>query len=127
LKQSAAEMTGPEPIKGATAETQFNVTLRRADNVPLGLEVRSDDGTPHLMVEGVRPGGTVEAWNRQCAGDVKEIRPGDVILQINGAEDADSMREECQARYLLKMKVKRRTLPSMSLRADAKEFVPGVV
>merc|ERR1740121_3385323 len=83
----------------------FTLTLRRADNVPLGLDVRGDVGAPFLIVEAVRAGGAIEAWNRQCAGDTREIRAGDRIVGINGAEDADSMREQCLSRHLLKMTV----------------------
>mmetsp|Transcript_107422 Transcript_107422/g.190239 ORF Transcript_107422/g.190239 Transcript_107422/m.190239 type:complete len:438 (+) Transcript_107422:39-1352(+) len=125
----------------------FMLTLRRADNVPLGLDVRGDSGEKWLTVESVRPAGAVDAWNRQCAGDMREIRRGDRIININGSEDADSMREECLQKHLLRMTVQRgagseappdapplvATAASLrggaggGLRADANEFVPQAV
>jgi hypothetical protein len=117
----------------------FSLTLRRADNVPLGLEVAGDSGSDYLVVEAVRIGGAVEAWNRQCHGDAREIRRGDRIVTINDAKDADAMREECKRKHLLKMSVVRgpieqrdssRSAASATataqggLRAEAHEFVP---
>jgi hypothetical protein len=111
----------------------FTLTLRRADHVPLGLDVRGDSNATCLTVENVRPGGAVEAWNRQCAGDTREIRAGDRIIMINGAEAAESMRQECLTKHLLRMTVLRgaagagsgeQTAPSPGLRAEAEEFVP---
>eukprot|EP00416_Gambierdiscus_australes_P024914 CAMPEP_0171074496 /NCGR_PEP_ID=MMETSP0766_2-20121228/12176_1 /TAXON_ID=439317 /ORGANISM="Gambierdiscus australes, Strain CAWD 149" /LENGTH=402 /DNA_ID=CAMNT_0011531287 /DNA_START=107 /DNA_END=1315 /DNA_ORIENTATION=- len=133
------------PLSGTSSQPAalpFTLTLRRADNVPLGLDVRGDTGDSFLVVEAVRPGGAVEAWNRQCAGDMREIRAGDRIIAINGAEDADSMREQCLAKHLLRMTVIRGTgggaeqpvaapqplqqSERSGLRADASEFVPQV-
>lgn len=137
----------PPPVSPIVLVPAFMLTLRRADNVPLGLEVRGDSGDKWLTVESVRPGGAVEAWNRQCVGDMREIRPGDRIININGAEDADGMREECLRKHLLRMTVQRgacsETPPDAppvlasaanlrggtggALRADANEFVPQAV
>mmetsp|Transcript_11419 Transcript_11419/g.21582 ORF Transcript_11419/g.21582 Transcript_11419/m.21582 type:complete len:287 (-) Transcript_11419:175-1035(-) len=100
----------------------FSLTLRRADTVPVGLHVQGDDG---LLVERILPGGAVEAWNRQCPGDYREIRPGDRIIKINGREDAEGMRSECLQKLLLKMTVQRGS--TMNLRAEADEFVPQVI
>eukprot|EP00440_Ansanella_granifera_P072803 gb/GFBE01079006.1/.p1 GENE.gb/GFBE01079006.1/~~gb/GFBE01079006.1/.p1 ORF type:complete len:404 (+),score=70.47 gb/GFBE01079006.1/:1-1212(+) len=110
----------------------FTLTLRRADTVPVGLDVQGEDS--YLLVERVRPGGAVEAWNRQCPGDLREIRAGDHIININGAEDPEAMRNECLTKHLLKITVRRGSsspvhvpLPNnMYLRADADEFVPQV-
>lgn len=131
---------------GAPAVPPFTLTLRRADNVPLGLDVRGDTEGVCLVVDAVRPGGAVEAWNRQCAGDSREVRAGDRIIMINSAEDADTMREECLTKHLLRVTVQRgpsASLPAASepmtggapgltrttngggLRAEADEFVPG--
>lgn len=112
----------------------FTLTLRRADHVPLGLDVGVVNGAPCLFVEAVKPGGAVEAWNRQCSGEAREIRVGDHIIMINGVEDALAMQEECLTKYLLRMTVVRGTsdLPkgkphtASGLRADADEFVPQV-
>lgn len=117
----------------ASETSTFSLTLRRADTVPLGLDVTGETGGECLTVQAVRPGGAVEAWNRQCPGELREIRAGDRIVCINDMEDANAMREECLTKHLLKMTVIRQT-PSQPcpaalqglLRADAHEFVPQV-
>jgi len=134
---------GPVAVATQNLAPSFTMALRRADNVPLGLDVaRGEPGTDYLVVEAVRPGGAVEAWNRQCAGDTREIRRGDRITMINGKQDADAMREQCLQKHLLRMTVARHVVehgatgaapesasfpvsPSnVSLRAEAHEFVP---
>lgn len=113
----------------------FMLTLRRANNVPLGLDVGETPGQSSLTVEAVRPGGAVEAWNRQCVGDAREIRAGDRIVSINDVKEADAMREECKQKLLLRMTVERGTEENSleaqaqvnlqwAMRADADEFVP---
>lgn len=126
----------PASVENTPEVATFSLTLRRADNVPLGLEVAGDSGSDHLSVEAIRLGGAVEAWNRQCHGDSREIRRGDRIIQINEAKDADSMREQCKQKHLLKMTVERATDGTATsvvataasslggLRAEADEFVP---
>jgi len=109
----------------------FVLTLRRDEAVPLGLEWK-DDGC--LVVAAVSPGSTVEAWNRQCAGDARVIRSGDRIVDVNGATEADAMRLECSQKLLLKMTIERGEIDCAAptgegpcvMRADAQEFVPGV-
>jgi len=142
--EAAAPAVGAAASGSEPQAPSFTLTLRRADNVPLGLELlRGDPDATFLTVEAVLPGGAIEAWNRQCAGDMREIRAGDRIIMINGAEDADSMREECRTKHLLRMTVLRGTGPAAEqrpasapqpapeltasgLRADADEFVPQV-
>lgn len=122
----------------------FHFTLRKADSAELGLNLshREDDGV--LCVEGVRPGGAIDAWNKQCAGSVtsqKAIIKGDCILSVNNVTDPVKMLDECRSRLLLKFTVQRRnaasSLPAVEgsqtgqtsksvLRADATEFVPGI-
>lgn len=145
---SASALTStPSAAVGAGHQAQvpsFSLTLRRADNVPLGLDVAGDSDSDTLLVEGIRLGGAVEAWNRQCHGDSREIRRGDRIIMINGSKDAESMRDECLNKHLLRMSVVRgppaehgaaaRAPTSAavsaaansggSLRAEADEFVP---
>eukprot|EP00438_Fugacium_kawagutii_P012557 Skav207354 [mRNA] locus=scaffold426:170746:173934:- [translate_table: standard] len=75
--------------------TTFQLMLRRADNVPVGLHVQGwaggvavdcppctrqlMSGEDGLLVEKILPGGAIEAWNKQCPGEIREIRPGDSI------------------------------------------------
>jgi len=134
LMATVANLSGLSSHEGQQAQT-FTLTLRRADKVPLGLDVRGDETGKCLLVESVRPGGAVEAWNRQCNGESREIRFGDSIITINGADDAESMRDQCLTVHLLKMTVVRggglmelamtsSISGSRRLRADADEFVP---
>jgi len=112
-----------------TLAPTFQVILRRADNVPLGLDVRGDASETCLVVESVRAGGAVEAWNKQCPDNTRTIEAGDRIVKINDAESSDSMREQCINKYLLRISVVRGQLATQqvgSLRADAHEFVPRV-
>jgi hypothetical protein len=134
-------MAAGQPVQAPA----FSLTLRRADNVPLGLDIVGESDDEWLTVEGIRLGGAVEAWNRQCHGDAREIRRGDRIVMINGAKDAEAMKEECLTKHLLRMSVMRGqavdsaaahppTSAAVSaaaasgndggLRADAAEFVP---
>jgi len=132
---SVPSMPGfPPPVsavqkQGQTSAPTFSLILRRADNVPLGLDVRGDDDETCLIVESVRAGGAVEAWNKQCPDNARTIKAGDRIIKINEAEDSDSMREQCINKYLLRLTVVRGQTASQhigSLRADADEFVPRI-
>lgn len=143
VSSGATAATAAVPAAVPAPLATFTLTLRRADSVPLGLDIAGETGGKFLIVAAVRPGGAVEAWNRQCLGEMREIRPGDRIIGINGVEDADGMREECLKKHLVKMTVQRAvsfpsnptscarptTLASASvgLRADASEFVPEAV
>jgi hypothetical protein len=114
---------------------RFTITLRRADAVPLGLNLMSYSESC-LTVEAIRPGGAVDAWNRQCHGDMRQIKPGDSIVAINNVEGNQAMKTECLNKHLLKLVLVRAiaspsTAPpaaaaavARSLRADADEFVP---
>lgn len=110
-----------------TSSPSFSVILRRADNVPLGLDVRGDASETCLVVESVRAGGAVEAWNKQCPDNSRMIKAGDRIVKINDAENTDSMREQCVNKYLLRISVVRGQpagQQAVNLRAEADEFVP---
>lgn len=134
-RQDWVTITRPNPQSVDKDTVRFKITLRRADTVPLGLDVIGETGGECLTVQAVRQGGAVEAWNRQCPGELREIRTGDMIIAINDVEDANAMREECLTKHLLKMTVVRQVSPpnttattqtaaSPFLRADANEFVP---
>jgi len=120
----------------------FSFTLRKADGAELGLNVSHHDEDHCLHVEGVRPDGAVDAWNKQCLGSTsaqKAIFPGDRIICVNKVYyDTAKMLEECRDKQLLKLTIARgdvplppapspEGLPSQSkreLRADASVFVP---
>jgi hypothetical protein len=118
---------------------KFTFTLRKADGADLGLNVSHHGDDCVLRVEGVRPDGAVEAWNRQCANSqsaMKEVRPGDTILSVNAVSgDPVKMLEECRDRQLLKLSIERNrpamvaptveaTAKPTTLRAEASVFVP---
>jgi len=84
-------------------DVSFNITLRRSDDMPLGIEVQPNVSRKFLAVERVLPGSVVEAWNRQCAGELREIRPGDRVISVNGFEDVELMRGECVNKRVLKL------------------------
>jgi hypothetical protein len=119
----------PPPCQG---QRMFSFTLRKADGTDLGLNVSHHEDDKALRVEGVRPDGAVEAWNRQCVGSTaseKAVLPGDRIVSVNGVvNNPAKMLEECRDRQLLKITVLRGEAASIhktpSLRADAPEFVP---
>jgi len=106
--------------------------LRKADGSDLGLNVSHHEEDKALRVEGVRPEGAVEAWNRQCVGSTaseKAVLSGDRIVSVNGvSNDPAKMLEECRDKQLLKLTVIRgEAVPAPKtpvLRADAPEFVP---
>eukprot|EP00747_Dinoflagellata_sp_TGD_P199503 gnl/TRDRNA2_/TRDRNA2_72753_c0_seq1.p1 gnl/TRDRNA2_/TRDRNA2_72753_c0~~gnl/TRDRNA2_/TRDRNA2_72753_c0_seq1.p1 ORF type:complete len:474 (-),score=81.33 gnl/TRDRNA2_/TRDRNA2_72753_c0_seq1:159-1580(-) len=130
LGEMPAAQTMAAPGQMPMPAPAFTLTLRRADNVPLGLDVRGDAGDKCLTVAQVKPGGAVEAWNKQCQGDAREVRVGDRIIMVNEKEEAQAMREECRNKHLLKMTVLRGSSDvsssSTTLRAEADEFVPFV-
>lgn len=117
----------------------FSFTLRKADGAELGLNVSHMDNDDILQVEGVRPDGAVEAWNKQCASTSPEkgVFPGDRIVSVNSIYyDPERMLEECGSKQLLRLTIVRGNAPlptdpnkphasKHELRADASEFVPG--
>jgi hypothetical protein len=145
LSSPGSSKTSTSEVGGPSKEgSSFTFTLRKADGAELGLNLshREDDGV--LCVEGVRSGGAIEAWNKQCADSAasgKALVKGDHIVSVNGVTDAVKMLDECRCKLLLKFTVMRRpassslppggdTPPSpkakSGLRADAIEFVPGI-
>lgn len=141
---SLASSLPPSPLE---APQVFSFTLRKADETDLGLNVTQHDQV--LVVEGVRPDGAVDAWNRQCMGGAfseKAVLRGDRIVSVNDVSyDPEKMLEECKEKQLLRLTLVRsdmplpdapvqaapglsspseRKAPTTSLRADACEFVP---
>ena len=103
----------------------FELTLRRADGTPLGLQCDGHNGV--LFIKHVCPHGAVEALNRLCAGTHREVRPGDLIVKVNDmCCNTASMVEECRKERLVRLTLVRGPqLSRCSLHADAPEFVPG--
>mmetsp|Transcript_30772 Transcript_30772/g.56273 ORF Transcript_30772/g.56273 Transcript_30772/m.56273 type:complete len:393 (+) Transcript_30772:88-1266(+) len=109
--------------------SKLQITLRKADGAELGLYLLRSDTEPGLRVEGVRPEGAVQAWNRQCQDKSKEIVNGDRIVSVNGiTQDPDRMLEECKEKQLLRLVIERASplssTTATTLRADANVFVP---
>lgn len=102
--------TPAQPQQGIA--TTFVITLRKADDVSLGLSVNADEKEEKaLVVEGVLPGGAVESWNLQCFGGSQQERvvvPGDRIVCVNSIEgDVTKMLEECTKSRLVKLVIAR--------------------
>lgn len=131
---SLPSMSMHAALQGAST---FSFTIRKADGADLGLNVsHNQTDEPVLKVEGVRPDGAVEAWNKQCAGgasQAKVVRAGDRIISVNAVlGDPVKMLEECKDKKLLKLTIVRDGFPlpqlpskATSLRADASVFVPS--
>lgn len=86
---------------------------RRPDKtVSWGLEFEYATGlsADGLVVTKVHPGGTIDAWNRMCAGGPsagKEVQIGDKIMSTNGKTSCEGMLEEFKAQLLIKFVVTR--------------------
>lgn len=88
----------------------FTFTLRRADDVSLGMNVTPIADDRVLLVRSVTAGGAIESWNRQCmgsGGSAKKVLPGDTIVSVNGKADCAGMLEECKSKLLLKVMIVR--------------------
>jgi len=129
LAQATAATTAPVPAPvPAPAAVQpgagtFSITLRKADDVSLGLSVNADEGEDKaLVVDNVLPGGAVESWNRQCFGDAtgeRVVVAGDRIVRVNGINgDLQKMLEECTTQRLVKLVIARGPA-SVRLRVEA--------
>lgn len=118
----------PDASLPCTENGRFTFTLRKADGADLGLNVSHHENGTALRVEGVRPEGAVEAWNRQCAGSAaqeKVVVIGDNIIAVNGiSDDPKKMLDECRDKQLLRLTVARGAPKVTTLRADATVFVP---
>jgi len=88
----------------------FGFMLRRADGVDLGIDVTHNNDDKALHVQGVRPSGAIEAWNRLCSGGPaagKAVLAGDKIVQVNAADVPEAMLAECREKQLLRITVVR--------------------
>ncbi|CAL1138307.1 unnamed protein product [Cladocopium goreaui] len=140
LLQSLTPMPSPFTVNGRAGAGLvggcgiFSFTLRKADGAELGLNVSHTSDDRCLCVEGIREGGAVEAWNRQCGVGTsfaeKAVFPGDRIISVNQiCYDPSKMLQECRDKQLLKLTIARGNVPlpapPQELRAEASEFVPG--
>mmetsp|Transcript_118771 Transcript_118771/g.322250 ORF Transcript_118771/g.322250 Transcript_118771/m.322250 type:complete len:210 (-) Transcript_118771:163-792(-) len=127
LATSLSPTAAPGP-EVAPTPGQFTFTLRKADGADLGLDVSHSHKDKALRIEGVRPEGAVEAWNRQCHGGVaaeKVVREGDKIVSVNSvSHDPDRMLQECKEKQLLKLTIVRGERVPKAMRAEASVFVP---
>lgn len=113
--QRAAICTPDKVVQRGSPSTSstFSITLRKADDVSLGLSVNADnqEDTKALIVEAVLAGGAVESWNRQCFGDgtgERVVVAGDRIVRVNGIDqDVQKMLEECTHQRLVKLVIAR--------------------
>jgi len=90
--------------------TVFGFTIRKADGCSLGLDINHTDMGNWLHVTGIKPGGAIHAWNKQCMGGPaggKAVMPGDRIVKVNNATTPTEMLQECREQKLLKFMVQR--------------------
>lgn len=137
LSGSRVTQSPPNASNGSATPYTFSFTLRKADGAELGLDVSHSEVENALCVDGIRPDGAVEAWNRQCgsaagSGVDRAVRRGDKLISVNGIKGPpQAMLDECRDKRLLKLEVVRCSpgeAPRGSpLRAEASEFVPMVV
>lgn len=88
----------------------FTFTLRRADDISLGLDVSHSDADNFLLVKSILANGAVQAWNRQCSGGPaagKAVMAGDKIVRVNESADVGGMLNQCKEKQLLKITVVR--------------------
>jgi len=114
VNQTVSAPTAPAATTVQPGAGTFSITLRKADEVSLGLSVNPDENEEKtLIVEGVLPGGAVESWNRQCFGDAtgeRVVVAGDRIVRVNGIDgDVKKMLEECTKSRLVKLVIARGT------------------
>ncbi|CAK0845306.1 unnamed protein product, partial [Prorocentrum cordatum] len=82
----------------------------KADGTDLGLAVSQE--CEALLIESVRSGGAVEAWNRSCSGGPcpdRVVGHGDRIVGVNGVtQNPERMLEDrCEAKQLLRLTIRR--------------------
>ena len=110
----------------------YSFTLRKADEVDLGLQVCETHAGAFLCIRHVWAHGVVNAYNKLCVGTRPEVRPGDLIIKVNKVGgNAAHMLEEC-GKQLVSLTLMRGDPSSLSLlastssfNAEATEFVPG--
>merc|ERR1719331_612710 len=93
-----------------TGGTIFGFTIRKADDCSLGLDVNHSDHGNFLKVTGVKPGGAMQAWNKQCVGGPaagKAVMPGDRIVKVNEETTPMAMLAICREQKLLKFTIQR--------------------
>eukprot|EP00435_Cladocopium_sp_Y103_P026817 s763_g6.t1 len=117
VKSGSSTPSCPSPATRSEGETSeavtvappvFTFTLRRADDVALGLNAAISRRN-ELVVESVTPWTALDSWNRfQVAGPGdRSVYPGDRVLSVNGHYCPFSMLQECQMKQLLKMEIMR--------------------
>jgi hypothetical protein len=124
--------TSPAPVVLNDLNFLFEFTLRRADDVKLGLDITRLENENALLVEKVIAKGAMDAWNRLCTrgpSGGKAVAPGDKILSVNGKRNCTAMVEECRDKHLLKFIVRRGgpacDIPSAWLTGSANELSGG--
>ena len=123
-----------DELHGHNFQVVFNITIRKAEGITLGLAVSCGE-SDRLLVEEVKPG-AMAAWNKQCASGGKGpmlqkiVRAGDHITQVNNiSNDFVAMLNECCRHQTVNLTVARREpqvfLRQSSLRGEAAVFDPS--
>jgi len=74
----------------------FEVDLQRTDFRPIGLDTRPlvSDRAGALRVESVKAEGLAAEWNERIRGKGNRIRPGDLVVGVNGVNGMAASSEE---------------------------------
>lgn len=104
---TSASSSSSASTADATSTVSFRLTLRRLEGHPLGIIAKPDSETESLLVQEVQIGSVAGSWNQMNTGELREIRAGDRIVEINGLRDPEAMRAECRGKLLLKIVVER--------------------
>ena len=84
----------------------FDLTIRCADGVHLGLVVGQDFSGEGLRIFAVSPGGAIDAWNKRMLdnGDITKVVHGKGrIYSINGHSSLPQMLLELESTQLFRM------------------------
>jgi len=84
---------------------EFCIILDRTNGAKIGMDVDSRDGTT-LLVDQVT-GGLAGDWNRRIPHC--PVKPGDLIVEVNGFRDLPSLVKECKKNTVLKIQLVRRS------------------
>mmetsp|Transcript_18722 Transcript_18722/g.33876 ORF Transcript_18722/g.33876 Transcript_18722/m.33876 type:complete len:150 (+) Transcript_18722:44-493(+) len=87
----AADVQEEAPSKDADSGDTYLVNITRNDQ-RLGMMIYSEVGDDYVYVRNVKDGLLVDQWN--TANPNKPLKPGNVIVEVNGKRTPEDMRGE---------------------------------
>merc|ERR1740129_1228794 len=68
------------------SERTFEIVVTKTEAQPaVGLDVARKNGI-NLRIQGIKPGGLIEAWNKQQPTAATRVKENDTIEAVNGTE-----------------------------------------